>query len=83
MTKAPEDKLMKMSVPLSIFITSPRQGNHICNAGIGVKFPYLWLLMQRKKKHLPKASQAKEHHIWVRKQGHAGTSKSKSKKRAK
>ena len=45
-TKAPEDKLTKMSVPLSIFTTSPRQGNHISNTGIRVKFPYLWLFMQ-------------------------------------
>lgn len=35
-----------MSVPLSISITSPRQGNHISNAGIGINFLYLWLLMQ-------------------------------------
>lgn len=32
-SKAPEDKLTKMSVPLSIFITSPRQGS-ISHTGI-------------------------------------------------
>lgn len=45
-TKAPEGKLTKMSVPLSIFITCPGQGNHISNTGIRVKFPFLWFLMQ-------------------------------------
>lgn len=46
MTKAPEGKLTKMSVPLSIFMTSPRQGSHSSNTGIRVKLLYLWLFTQ-------------------------------------
>lgn len=42
-------QITKMSVLLSIFITSSRQGNHSSNTGITIKFPYLWLLMQRTK----------------------------------
>lgn len=75
MTKAPEDKLTEMSVLPSIFPTSPRQSDPISTQESESSF-HLSGYLCSKQKHLPKASQAEEHHIGEHEQGCAGTSKS-------